>query len=355
MRFWRRSTGNANIDLAGLRQITLRFHPHPRAQNTLLDHMAAKLGGRMIRIFGADYIIKTSSIYDRMYFVDLKNVPSDLEDDAIFDYFARLGLAPLVTPTYQVGALASRDRTVWFDSLECPGQLLSPEGAALREIFFEGFRSPVFVQHKRRALNVTPPSIVKRQEEERREMEEQRQPAPPANQEPDETSPLRKPQTEFQDSFLEWSIATSRISLSNPQQVTPEIMYRIYQTQKSDGRMVFGIPCHPTRFEIFFKEPGDDDDEDDTDVDVYVENQQVASVPLVPIPEFGKTISAYAFLDAPRAKMRRSQLREMSKNSCKLFKWLTEPEGRLEDTTAQPHILKQTVDEPSDIMDTAIT
>ncbi|KAI9923315.1 hypothetical protein PsorP6_002033 [Peronosclerospora sorghi] len=91
--------------------------------------------------------------------------------------------------------------------------------------------------------------------------------------------------------------------------------------------MIFGIPCHPTRFEIAFTEPGDDDDADDTDINKWL-------LCPVPITEVGKTISAHSFLDVPRDKMRRSQLREKTKKSCKLFNGLTEPEGRLAATTA---------------------
>ncbi|KAL4124335.1 hypothetical protein PRIC2_010172 [Phytophthora ramorum] len=97
-----------------------------------------------------------------MYFVDLKNVSSDLDDDTIFNYFVGMGVISLMTPQCQVGGLTSRDRTLWFNTQECPSQLILNGTTALREIFFEGSSSPVFVQHKNRSLNVTSPLIVAR-------------------------------------------------------------------------------------------------------------------------------------------------------------------------------------------------
>ncbi|KAL4094998.1 hypothetical protein PRIC1_010648 [Phytophthora ramorum] len=124
--------------------------------------VAAKLGGSSVRFFGSEFIIKTASVYDRMYFVDLKNVSSDLDDDTIFNYFVGMGVISLMTPQCQVGGLTSRDRTLWFNTQECPSQLILNGTTALREIFFEGSSSPVFVQHKNRSLNVTSPLIVAR-------------------------------------------------------------------------------------------------------------------------------------------------------------------------------------------------
>ncbi|KAF4314651.1 hypothetical protein G195_011697 [Phytophthora kernoviae 00238/432] len=82
--------------------------------------VANKLDGSAIRIFGADFIIKAASMFDRMYYVNLKNVASELDDGVIYDYFKQLGLSPLITPTFQVGSLTSRDRTVWFNTQVCP-------------------------------------------------------------------------------------------------------------------------------------------------------------------------------------------------------------------------------------------
>ncbi|KAG7380237.1 hypothetical protein PHYBOEH_011531 [Phytophthora boehmeriae] len=341
--------------------------------------MAAKLGGSAIRIFGSEYIIKAASAFDRMYFVDLKNVPSDLDDDALYEYFARLGLSPLVTPTYQVGALTSRDRTLWFNSLECPKELMLNDGTALREIFFEGFSSPVFVQHKLRALNVTPPSIVKRNEEKNRERESTSptpRPTPPADSTPPAESPpvselknkdqnkTGTPSTSdvldvakpgFDASFEEWALATSRISILNPKKMNTDTQYQVPQVQDHGGRIIFGIPCAPTSYEIAFADPDDEDDAEDTDVEVFVKDKIVSAVPIKPSPEVGKNISAHSFLEVPRTKMPRSQLRAMSSAVSKAFEDLTEPESRLATLTAQPYALQPLVNEPSRTLDTTIS
>ncbi|OWZ18669.1 hypothetical protein PHMEG_0007207 [Phytophthora megakarya] len=124
--------------------------------------MAAKLGGTAIHIFGSDYIIKSASVFDRIMCLPIWMT-------TLYAYFTRLGLSSLVTPMYQVGALTSRDRTLWFNSLDCPKALMVDETTALREIFFEGSSNPVFVQHKLRALNVTPSSILERNAKQARE------------------------------------------------------------------------------------------------------------------------------------------------------------------------------------------
>ncbi|KAE9119639.1 hypothetical protein PF005_g5841 [Phytophthora fragariae] len=80
------------------------------------------------------YIIKAVSMFDRMYYVDLKNPPSDPPpDDAIYDVFKMMGLTPLITPTFQAGALTSRDHTVWFNTAGCTSQLMPRIGASFPE------------------------------------------------------------------------------------------------------------------------------------------------------------------------------------------------------------------------------
>ncbi|KAE9043904.1 hypothetical protein PR003_g3209 [Phytophthora rubi] len=48
-------------------------------------------------------------MFDHMYYVDLKNVSSGLDDDAIYDVFKMKGMTHITTPTFQVGALTSRE------------------------------------------------------------------------------------------------------------------------------------------------------------------------------------------------------------------------------------------------------
>ncbi|OWZ06371.1 hypothetical protein PHMEG_00021383 [Phytophthora megakarya] len=344
--------------------------------------MAAKLGGTAIRIFGSDYIIKAASVFDRMYFVDLKNVPSDLDDDTLYAYFTRLGLSPLVTPTYQVGALTSRDRTLWFNSLDCPKELMVDETTALREIFFEGFPNPVFVQHKLRALNVTPPSILERNAKQARERENIAPEIAPTqitqmgNKTPRGKSPsvsgksnstqlrvetlstntiLDVAKPGFDAPFQEWAVVTSKISISNPRPVKTDTQYQIPQANGHDGRIVFGIPCTPTRYEIAFADPDDDDDAEDTDVDVYVGDKIVSAVPIKPTPDVGRVISAHSLLELPRTKMSRASLRSVADAIPTTFKDLQEPESRLATITAQPHALQSLVKDPSRTLDTTVT
>ncbi|KAJ8554721.1 hypothetical protein ON010_g9763 [Phytophthora cinnamomi] len=135
--------------------------------------LAIKLGGTAVSCMGQKLIVKPYSAYERYYYVDLTRIPSDLDEDAIYDYFVALGLQPIIAPTHQAGSLTSRDRTVWFPAHDVPDALM-PGGQPLREIFFDGFDKPVYVQHKQRALNkVVPPSIAakraKADEHQRRE------------------------------------------------------------------------------------------------------------------------------------------------------------------------------------------
>ncbi|KAE8885502.1 hypothetical protein PF005_g4948 [Phytophthora fragariae] len=106
--------------------------------------VAAKLGGVAVLIFGSDYIFKAASMLDRMYYVNLENMPSDLDDDAIYDVFEMKGLTPLITPTFKVGTLTPRDRTVWFNTAVCSSQLMVSSTTALRVIIFDGFDRLVF-------------------------------------------------------------------------------------------------------------------------------------------------------------------------------------------------------------------
>ncbi|CAH0479884.1 unnamed protein product [Peronospora belbahrii] len=82
----------------------------------------------------------------------------------IYDYFAGLGLLPIVAPNNQAGQPMSRDRTVLDPKHDVPSALMLPNGQPLRQIVFLGFVAPVYVQHKKRSFNkVVPPSIVARQ------------------------------------------------------------------------------------------------------------------------------------------------------------------------------------------------
>ncbi|POM78463.1 Hypothetical protein PHPALM_4004 [Phytophthora palmivora] len=106
-------------------------------------------------------IIKPYSAYERFYFVDLTRIPSNLDEDSIYDYFVDLGVHPIIAPTHTAGSLMSRDRTVWFAQTDVP-------------IVFPGFpNNPVYIQHKKRALNkVVPPSIQEKREADKRAQEE---------------------------------------------------------------------------------------------------------------------------------------------------------------------------------------
>ncbi|GMG17266.1 unnamed protein product [Phytophthora fragariaefolia] len=307
--------------------------------------VAAKLSGVAVRIFGSDYIIKTASMFDRMYFVDLKNVPSDLNDDAIYDVFKMKGLTPLITPTFQVGTLTSRDRT-----------------------------------HKTRALNTLPPSIAAKQNQNASASQNASGPtdtegdqaganmtyvtAPPAvaTGNSNATGTSLPPQDPIIDavkpgigaSFQEWVEVSSRISISTPKTRPTGTMHQVTQAPGPDGRLIFGIPCTPTHYEIAFNDPDDEDDAEDTDVNVFVEGDIVSTTPMIPSPAVGKLISTHSLLHVPRIKMPRKDLRKMAATSHDAFATLTEPEARLAAISAQPHALQSVVNESGPTLEMAV-
>ncbi|KAF4046648.1 hypothetical protein GN244_ATG01039 [Phytophthora infestans] len=79
----------------------------------------AKLVGSAARIFGTDFTVKIASAFDRMFYVDLNNVPPDLDDGDMYDFISKIELIPLITPAFPVEALMSGDRMMRFLSSTC--------------------------------------------------------------------------------------------------------------------------------------------------------------------------------------------------------------------------------------------
>ena len=108
---------------------------------------------------GQALVIKPFSAYECYYNADLTRLPSDLEEDAIYDYFVDLGLTPIIAPALFVVSLVPRNRTVWFPQQNVPDALVTG-GQPIREIFFPGFENPVYVRHKRHAFNKVVPQRI---------------------------------------------------------------------------------------------------------------------------------------------------------------------------------------------------
>ncbi|CAH0488767.1 unnamed protein product [Peronospora farinosa] len=324
--------------------------------------VAVKLGGSSVRIFGAQHIIKKFSLYERLYTLNLTRIPSDLDDALIFDFFATRGLHVLVTATHQVGGMTSRDRTVWCTTEECPSALFLPDGSALREIYFDGFADPVFVQHKQRSLNTKPPSLIKRDLDRMATAEAQRaasraaavvasgprvastastassspqsigaSPASVAVDPDDVRLDIVKP--EASASLLDWTVVTRPIVCSQPESRPPATAITCGASLLKDERMVFGIPAPPTDFELAFAE-----DCQDVDVDVFLDGDATIA-PVTPSCEVGQLIASHSLLTVSRTKMKRSRFKGLASGAQTDFLSVGDPEGRLASITAQPLII----------------
>ncbi|KAI9912448.1 hypothetical protein PsorP6_006248 [Peronosclerospora sorghi] len=125
------------------------------------DDALRRLGGVQLQICESTVTIRKYSGYDKLYYVDLQRLPSDVSDPSIYDWFVTRGVIPtLITPTYAHGELKSRARTVYFNSVVCPECLFEPNGDPLRAIHFIEGEKPCFVRHRQRKFNqVQPPSL----------------------------------------------------------------------------------------------------------------------------------------------------------------------------------------------------
>ncbi|KAE9240579.1 hypothetical protein PF004_g7445 [Phytophthora fragariae] len=296
-----------------------------------------------------------------------------------------MGLTPLITPTFQAGALTSRDHTVWFNTAGCTSQLMVSCTIALPEIFFDGFDRPMCVQHTLRALNTLPPSLAARQN--------QRASALPNASGPTDTEggpagdsmtdvaappPRRTGSGEFGRyghlvttqrphhgwakprigaSFPEWVKVSSRISILTPKARQTGTIHQVSYAPGPDGWMIFGIPCTPTHYEIGFNDPDDEDDDEDTDVNVFVEGDIVSTTPLIPSPAMGKLILTHTLLYLPRNNIPRKYLRKMAAATHGAFATLTDPEARLAAISAQPRAHQSVVNEcdPAPVLTVADT
>ncbi|KAI9913961.1 hypothetical protein PsorP6_006404 [Peronosclerospora sorghi] len=85
------------------------------------DAALYSLGGLQLTLRGTSVTIRNYSRYDKLYYVDLTCIPRDVLYCAIYNYFvAKDALPVLFTPTYVAGELNSRDRTVYFSSVNYP-------------------------------------------------------------------------------------------------------------------------------------------------------------------------------------------------------------------------------------------
>uniref|UniRef100_H3H6N1 Uncharacterized protein n=1 Tax=Phytophthora ramorum TaxID=164328 RepID=H3H6N1_PHYRM len=125
------------------------------------DTVLSRLGGVHLTICGKQVTIRKYSRFDKLYYVDLQRLPTDVSDQAIYDWFTLRGPRPvLITPTQVHGMLSSRARTVYFNGVSCPVELFEPDHSPLREIFFIPGEKPCFVQHRLQRYNrVRPPSL----------------------------------------------------------------------------------------------------------------------------------------------------------------------------------------------------
>ncbi|KAG7375241.1 hypothetical protein PHYPSEUDO_002366 [Phytophthora pseudosyringae] len=215
------------------------------------------------------------------------------------------------------GGLTSRDRSLWFNSSECLSQLMLDETTALREICFDGFSNPTFVQHKNRSLNTTPPSIAtpKAKQEQERQAARTPNPGDVATEEAPDAPTL----------YGAGTTSTDEVEDLTPPQA-------MFWTRHDGERMLrfwngsMQAPP-PTRFELAFNDPEDDDDVGDTDVAVFGNGTIVSANPLKSSLEVGTVITAHSMLHTKRTKMPRSRFRATAGAMKAAFADLSDPEG----------------------------
>ena len=320
-----------------------------------------------MRMFGGTHVIKKFSLYDRLYTLNLTRIPSDLDDDAIFDYFARLGLYVLITATQQVGGMISHDRTIWRTTQDCPAALMLPDGASIREIFFDGFDDPVLVQHKQRSLNTNPPSnvacdLARRAADDarralrvtHRDVDRVARPTPAAatssGTSANSVAPFVPPEDvrldllrpEPSSSLLEWTSVTRLFVCTRTESRPQPTVIGCDATLTEDGRMIFGIPAPPTDFELALA-----DDCADVDVDVFLDGSATVA-PVVPSHAVGQLIDARSLLTVSRTKMKRSRFRRLADTARDHFLSSGDPESRLAFITAQPLVIASTLYDVND-------
>ncbi|OWZ05406.1 hypothetical protein PHMEG_00022511, partial [Phytophthora megakarya] len=339
--------------------------------------LAIKLGGTAVNCMDERLIIKPYSAYERFYYVDLTRIPSNLDEDVIYDYFASLGLQPVISPTHMIGTLMSRDRTVWFPHTDVPDALMNGD-QPLREIFFKGFPdSPVYVQHKKRVLNkVVPPSIqAKRDETERLKEEaaakrrhkkkEQRDHDPdqakenPPSTNPDEAPtttnlPTQQSMSPLDSVHPEGVIILERPTATAPAQAWVKISrhalcsktppnapgegIKVTQSNDEDGRLVFGFPVKPTSFELAFTDHDlDEATAGDADCEAFTEESKAIHASPVTLSESaGRVVVARSFLEPKTNTIKRSEYRRRARKAAKELHTFGEPDDRLAAITAQP-------------------
>ncbi|KAL4095006.1 hypothetical protein PRIC1_010656 [Phytophthora ramorum] len=317
--------------------------------------LAIKIGSTAVSCMDQKLIVKPYRAYERYYYVDLTRIPSDLDEDVIYDYFVALGLQPIVAPTHQAGSLMSRDRTVWFPNHDVPDALMLG-GQPLREIFFDGFDSPVYVQHKKRSLNkVVPPSIAAKrtraadQQRLASEAAAARRATSPAQRRPVTPVVATPPQPPLRDGNVilerpaasapvqEWVKVTRHALCSTlpPQPPTAEV--EVSTTSDSDGRLVFGFPVKPTSFELAFSDLDyDEPTAGDADCSAFINSDAVACSPLALAEPVGELVASHSVLRPKTNAMKRSEYRRRARKAAQDLLKMSEPDGRLAAMTAQP-------------------
>ncbi|CAI5700578.1 unnamed protein product [Peronospora effusa] len=313
--------------------------------------LAIKIGGTAVTCMGQKLIVKPYSAYERCYYVDLTRIPSDLEEDAIYDYFVRLGLQPIIAPTHLAGSLMSQDRTVWFPQHDVPAELM-PNGQPLREIVFPGFESPVFVQHKKRSLNkVLPPSIAARRAAAptpRRAQVAATSSAPVARATAP-ASPTSSPDRHLPEGVLILDRPASTAPVQAWVKVTrhalcsrapnPSVAAELETTTSpvADGHLVFGFPVTPTSYELAFSEHDlEEPTAGDADCVAFAAERPIRCSPRALPEPVGSLVSARSVLTSSSTTLKRSEYRRRARRAAQDLTVLNEPEDRVAAITAQP-------------------
>ncbi|TDH72444.1 uncharacterized protein CCR75_005703 [Bremia lactucae] len=326
--------------------------------------LAIKIGGTAVSCMGQNLTVKPYSAYERYYYVDLTRIPSDLEEDAIYDYFARLGLQPIVAPTHQAGPLTSRDRTVWFPQTDVPQELMS-DGQPLREILFPGFDSPVYVHHKKRSLNsVVPPSILTKRAA---ALARRRSPSPVTQTSATPPSPPAQPavstrpaatvqpppsptrsrplpdgvvildRPEATAPLQEWVKVSRHALCTGAPTPRPTTLIEQSTTSPTDGYLVFGFPVSPTSFELAFSEHDvDEPTAGDADCVAFDGSSPISCSPINLPESVGSLVAARSLLEPSTNTFSRKEYRSRAKKAVLDLPALSEPEDRVAALTAQP-------------------
>ncbi|RQM14107.1 hypothetical protein DD237_003609 [Peronospora effusa] len=156
---------------------------------------------------------------------------------------------------------------------------------------------------------------------------------------PSELLTLVKPDAEAP--FEELTAVSRQCVYSQPRLPPARSEVPVPEVPSGDGRMVFGIPIHPTRYESAFQGPdnGDTEESVEVDADVFTSDGPVVSHSISPSLTTNALISSHSVLQVERTTLHRPGRKALARTARSDFAQLSEPEARLAPITAQPTMI----------------